>query len=130
MLRNSTRVVALQADVSFLAQQARMAAGVFLGALVQVSVHQRRAVLLDLDPPALGRDRHLVPFTGGLAVDLGGGHDVVDRPGVLPGGELSRPALVIDQLDFHAHVGRIAGQRRARATPLLLALDILYSSAG
>src|ERR1051326_5378560 len=79
-----TFVVALEADVAVLAQDAGMLLGMLLLVVREIGIHQSLAVVDNGDLPALGDDGHLVPFADGSIVDFFGRHDVVDGPGFLP----------------------------------------------
>src|SRR4051812_39547808 len=63
------QVVALEADVPLLAQDAGVALGVLLDVIVEVGVHEDGAILLDGDLPALGDDLDTIPFADLLVLD-------------------------------------------------------------
>src|SRR5207253_2063279 len=77
-------VVALEADMPLLAQDAGMALAMLFDVVVEVGIDELGAVLLNEDAAAFGDDAHLVPLTDLLVGDLGGRDDIVDRTGVLP----------------------------------------------
>src|ERR1017187_1917005 len=102
-----TQIVALEADVASLAQDARVGLAMLLDIVVEVCIDERGAVVDDGDLPTLGDDGHAVPFADGLVVDFLGRDDVIDGAGVLPVLESAGPALVVDELDLHALISGI-----------------------
>src|SRR5262249_27987212 len=104
-------VVALEAEVALLAQQAGMPFELVL-VVVEVGIDEDGAVLLDEHLAALADDADAVPLADGVVLLQLRRLDVVDGAGVLIGGELGLvdlvPVFVVDELDLHADVGGVA----------------------
>src|SRR3954447_19809025 len=103
--------VAAEADMAFVARQARMFLAVDRAArarLGDVGIDDRLAVQDDLDLLAAGDDLLAVPFTGRLESSGLGRLDAIDRPMMLPRLDVLVPVRgIVEHLNFHAFVGRI-----------------------
>src|SRR5438045_1822861 len=108
-------LVAREADVPLVAQEARMLLEVLLRVVVEIGIDEVRAVLLDGDLASFGGDLEAVPGADRPGVDLAGRDDVIDRAGVLPFFELGAPVDVVDEMYFQGDPGGMSLERRAQA---------------
>ena len=101
-----------------------------LVAAVDLGVDDRRAVEDHGDVIAAGDDFFVIPLADRLLVPGLGRHDAVDRAVRLPGLDLAiLVGRVVENLNLHADIGRIALERRANADAVVAAAGQLEIEA-
>ena len=90
--------------------------------------HQFHVVLHDRHLAPLADDLHRVPLTDRLVFRFLRRLHVVNAAGVLIVGQLARPTFVIDELNFHPLIRRVALDRRAERHAAVTALCVRWES--